>query len=277
MKVAIQGQAGSYHHQAATHFFDEDFELVGKATFKDAFFALINQEVDRAVIAIENSLFGSINPVYDLLLKHKLWISGEVYLRIEHCLIGTPDSSLDDIREVYTQLEAMAQCENYLDEQLPNAERHEHHDTAASVADVKRWNDPTKAAIASEQAATLHGMKVINHGIEDNKQNYTRFVVLQRQPSDNQQANKTSLVLTSASDTKAGTLHEALSIFARHNINLSMLQSRPLVGKAWHYLFYIDVDAGVQETRSKQALAELRTVGFDVTILGSYQNGRSLT
>jgi prephenate dehydratase len=274
MKIVIQGQNGSYHHQAAQQFFGKEFELVGEDTFKDAFAVLVESKADAGVIAIENSLFGSINSVYDLLLQHKLWIIGEVYLRIEHCLIGTPDSSLDDIREVYTQLEAMAQCEAYLDNNLPDADRHEHHDTAASVADIKKWGNRTKAAIASEDAAKLHGMKVLQKGIEDNKQNYTRFVVLSSTKKSVQDANKTSLVLTTKSDTKPGALYAALGAFANRDINLSMLQSRPLVGKAWHYLFYLDVDAGEENEDFKTALQELETIGFDITVLGSYQSGR---
>ena len=274
MKVAIQGQQGSYHHQAALQFFDKETLFVNCQTFKDTFETLKNDEADNIVIAIENSLYGSINPVYDLLLTHKFCVIGEVYLRIEHCLIGLPESSIGNITEVHTQLEAMAQCENYLDKNLPNVDRHEHHDTAASVADIKKWGDQTKAAIASEQAAKLHGMKVLQKGIEDNKQNYTRFVILQKKQEEPAETNKTSLVLTTTADTKPGALHEALGAFAKREINLSMLQSRPLVGKAWHYLFYVDVEAGLHNKSLIDAIADLQKAGFEVTKLGTYKNGR---
>lgn len=275
MRVAIQGQEGSYHDQAAHQFVDGDFELVPQETFRKTFQALQDDDADMAIVAIENSLFGSINSVYDMLLEYGFWVSGEVYLRIEHCLIGLPGAGTESIREVHTQLEAMAQCENFLDDKLPRAKRMEHHDTAASVQDVKKWNDPTKAAIASEAAAEIHGLKILEKGIQDNKQNYTRFVVLSKQQPINAKTNKTSIVLTTKSDTKAGALHKALGAFAEQDINLLMLQSRPIVGKAWHYLFYIDIESGHETPGAKQAITALHDLGFDVKILGSYHSGQA--
>lgn len=274
MRVAIQGQAGSYHHQAATTFFDKDIEIVGCDTFKDTFAALASDKADYAVIAIENSLFGSINQTYDLLLKNKFWVCGEVYLRIEHCLIGLPGSSIAGLKEVHSQLEALAQCEDYLDSTLSHVARLEHHDTAASVAHIKKLADPSQAAIASEQAAKLHGMQILQKGIEDNKENYTRFIGVQKQKQPVANASKTSLVITTGADTKAGALYKALGVFAERDINLSMLQSRPLVGKAWHYLFYVDLDIGEQEEGFTNSLNQLAKLGFEVQILGSYQGKR---
>ncbi len=270
MRVAIQGQAGSYHHQAAVRFFGEDVEIVPTRTFKDAFVALKNNEVDYAIAAIENSLFGSINQTYDLLLKNKFWICGEVYLRIEHCLIGLPTANLKDLSEVHSQLEALAQCEDYLDTSLPNVERIEHHDTAASVEDIKKWNDPTKAAIAGEHAAKLHGMQILQKGIEDHKENYTRFVVIQRDRSSQADTSKTSLVLTTGADTKAGALYKALGAFAERNINLTLLHSRPIVGNAWHYLFYVDLETSSESPDFLASLKQLSQLGFKAHILGSY-------
>lgn len=274
MRVAIQGQAGSYHHAAAKQFFNKHFDVVASETFKDTFHTLENNKADYAVVAIENSLFGSINQTYDLLLKNKFWICGEVYLRIEHCLIGMPQAKISEIKEVHSQLEALAQCEDFLDTTLAHASRVEHHDTAASVIRVKQLEDSTLAAIASEEAAKMYDMAILQKNIEDNKENYTRFVVLQKNKRVLGGETKTSLVLTTRKDTKPGALHSALGAFAKSNINLTMLQSRPLVGKAWHYLFYVDLDIGVDSLKFKECLDELAALGFDTTILGSYKSTR---
>lgn len=271
MRVAIQGQAGSYHHQAVVRFFGEDVEIVPRQTFKDTFLALKNNKADYAIVAIENSLFGSINQTYDLLLKNSFWICGEVYLRIEHCLVGLPNANLTDIKEVHSQLEALAQCEDYLDNSLPSVERIEHHDTAASVEAIKKWNNTTRAAIASERAAKLHGMQILQKGIEDHKENYTRFVVVEKQSRNTSESTKTSLVLTTGADTKAGALYKALGAFAERNINLTLLHSRPVIGRAWHYLFYVDLETGSESPEFLDSLKKLSQLGFKTHILGSYK------
>lgn len=269
--IAIQGQAASFHHIAARHFFGEEITIVPCDTFPATFEALKTN--DFAIVAIENSLFGSINKVYDLLLKEKCWIIGEVYLRIEQCLIGIPGTKRADIKEVHSQLEALAQCEEYLDTTLPNAARLEHHDTAASVVSVKEWNDTSKAAIASRAAADLHGMEILAAGIETNKQNYTRFVVIQKDQAMIPDASKTSLVLRTHQDTKPGALHHALGVFARRGINITMLHSRPVIGSAWHYMFYLDLDTAYDES-FKAVEDELTELGCSVEVLGSYPAGR---
>ncbi len=268
-KVAIQGQAASYHDQAAHQFFGNDIEIVACDNFKTTFKALETGKADYVVVAIENSLFGSINPVYDLLLKYRFWIIGEVYLRIQHCLIGLEGASVAGIREVHSQAEAIAQCEEYLDTKLAHANRFEHHDTAASVADVKKWNDPTKAAIGSEAAAKLYGLGVLKKGIETHHENYTRFVVLSKQKQTTKDSDKTSLVMTTAN--KPGALFHALGSFAKQKINLSKLQSRPIIGKAWHYIFYVDVDTSLNNQAMKNAISELSDQGCETIVLGDYK------
>ncbi len=270
--IAIQGQAASFHAIAAERYFGDWVSLRTCETFAETFQALASGEVDYAVAAIENSLFGSINEVYDLLIKHRFWISGEVYLRVEQCLIGLPDAELKHIQEVHSHPVALAQCEAYLDRVLPQAQRFEHHDTAGSVADIKKWGDASKAAIASRTAAKLHGMKILATEIETNKQNYTRFVVLSPKEQRSKQANKTSLILRT--DHKAGALYHALGAFANQGINLEKLQSRPIIGEAWHYMFYIDIDAGLQEKSVITALKELKKQKCKVTVLGSYSSGK---
>ncbi len=270
MKVAIQGQVASFHDSAARQFYGDDIVIVGCETFGEAFQALADGRADSAVIAIENSLYGSLNPVYDLLLKHKFWISGEVYLRINQCLIGLPGAELADIREVYSMAVALGQCEEFLDTKLPQAKRVEHHDTTGSVIDIKKWNDPTKAAIAGVDAAKHYGLEILAEEIETHKQNYTRFMVLERQRHDVPDASKTSMVLVTGH--QPGALYQALGALAQRDINMSKLQSRPIVGEAWHYMFYLDVSRGLQDADLQAALQELKTQSCEVTLLGSYRS-----
>src|SRR3990167_3465526 len=271
-RVAIQGQQASFHDIAARRFLGTDVKIVNCETFEATFAALASGKADKIVVALENSLFGSINQTYDLLLKYKFWIAGELYLHIKQCLIGLPGTKLSDITEVYSQLPALAQCETFLDTKLPHAKRIEQHDTAASVAVVKAWNDPHKVAIASAEAAQLHGLKVLAQEIETYKHNYTLFVLIEKTKSVSKSANKTSMVITT--DHKPGALYSALGVFAGSQMNLTKLQSRPIMGKAWHYLFYLDVDAAVETVEFKAVLKSLKKQGCQVTILGSYQAGR---
>jgi prephenate dehydratase len=273
MRVAIQGQQASFHHAAARQFFGDDIAIVGCDLFAQTFQALAEEQADRVVVAIENSLYGSLNEVYDLLLQHKFWISGEVYSRIHQCLIGLPGAKVEDIQEVYSMAVALGQCEDFLETKLAHAKHIEHHDTTGSVIDVKKWGDPTKAAIAGRDAAEFYGLELLAEEIETNKQNYTRFMVLERKPVQNDQANKTSMVLVT--DHKPAALHQALGAFAERGINLSKLQSRPVQGEAWHYMFYLDVDAGLDTPAMQTALADLKQQRCQATILGSYQNGNT--
>ncbi len=276
IKVAIQGQQASFHDIAAKQFFPGDIKTINcDLPFRLVFDALNRQEADYAVVAIENSLYGSINEVYDLLLESKAQIIGEVYLQISQCLIGFPGTKISDIKEVHSHPVALSQCETYLDTTLAHSERFEHHDTAGSVADIKQWGDPSRAAIASRAAAQLHGMAVLDENIETNKQNYTRFVVLQTNALAVSAADKTSLVLTTPADTKPGALHRALGAFADRSLNLLMLQSRPIIGKAWHYMFYLDIAAGQDDEQFIAAISELQSQGCQVQLLGSYKNAQN--
>lgn len=273
IKVAIQGQRGSFHDIAAKHFFGPDIKTANcELPFRTVFETLKSGDAAYAIVAIENSLYGSINEVYDLLLEYKPFIVGEVYLQISQNLIGLPSTKLQDITQVHSHPIALAQCEDFLDTSLPTAERFEHSDTAGSVEEVKTWGDPAFTAIGSRTAAELHDMAILAENIETNKQNYTRFVVLAHKPENAEAANKTSIILNTPTDTKAGSLYKALGAFADRSLNLLMLQSRPIIGKAWHYMFYLDIAAGREDANFKDALAELEKQGCEITMLGSYKN-----
>ena len=268
--IAIQGDKASFHDIAATEYFGESERLFAK-TFEETIAAIKDGVADYALCAIENSLYGSINQVYDLITTNGLYITGEVYLRIEQCLIGLPGADISTIGAVHSHPVALAQCTEYLDATLPDAERNEYHDTAASVEMISRLGDPTQAAIAGAVAATLYGMEILAHSIETNKENYTRFVVLSRTAPEPKEANnKTSLVLRT--DNTPGSLYRALGVFAERSINLSKIQSRPVVGAAWNYLMYLDVTIGSQTPEFGEALSELNAQGCAVTVFGSYRN-----
>lgn len=271
-KVAIQGQQASFHDIAAKKHFGDNIEILPCDTFYDVFAAVKTGKAEKGLAAIENSLFGSINEVYDLLLKNNFWISGEIFLRVEQCLVGISGTKLSDIKEVHSHPVALAQCEQYLDEKLPEAQRFEHHDTAGSAADIKKWNDKTKVAIAGQAAAELYDLAVLARDIETNRQNYTRFVAIEKSERHIPGSNKTALVLTTGH--KPGALYDALGAFAKRQINLTKLQSRPIIGQAWHYLFYVDVLESIDSPNLKSALQELKKQNCEIRVLGSFIAGR---
>lgn len=267
--IAIQGQAASFHDVAARKYFGDDIDTIFcDLPFRLVFDALEEGRADYAVCAIENSLHGTINDVYDLLQVRPSLIRGEVILRIEQCLIGMPGATLADITEVYSHPVALSQCEDFLDTALPAAARFDHPDTAGSVADVKASGDKHKAAIASAAAAEMHGMQILRRGIETNHHNFTRFVVLTRDLTEQRDGDKTSIVIEAPNEP--GSLHSALGAFAAQGLNLSLLTSRPIVGKPQSYMFYLDFAGGMGEARTRQALIDLERMGCAVTVLGSY-------
>lgn len=267
MKIAIQGALGSFHHLAAQKWFGSDAEIVTCETFPDVFARLEDTQAEAAVVAIENSLYGSITAVYDLLVKHDYPIIGELPEHIHQQLIGYAGSKLEDITAVYSMAPALAQCHDYLTTHLPQATRIEREDTAESVAYIKSLKNPTLAAISSHAAALRYGMSVIQENIEDESANFTRFLVVQPHGSIIEHANKASLVLRT--DHSPGALYRALGIFAGLGINLTKLQSRPIRGQVWKYQFFIDIEADKRQLDI--ALSELSGLGCEVTVLGHYK------
>lgn len=266
MKIAIQGTPGSFHAAASSEWLGSQPDLVACQTFRAVFEAVKSGQAEAGIVAIENSLYGSITEVYDLFEAYGIPIVGEVHLPVHHQLIGFAGSRLSDITHVYSQLPALAQCDNYLIEKLPDAERVEYHDTAQSVEFIKQLGDPSYAAIASRAAAELHDMTIIDQDIEDHRENYTRFLVIQSDQPIPVDANRSSLVLRTSH--QPGALAEVLTEFAKANINLSKLQSRPIVGQPWQYQFYLVVEAAGQPLHD--ILDKVRAAGNSVTILGEY-------
>ncbi len=267
MRVAIQGEAGSFHHLAGRHWYGDDFQFVPCPTFPAVFRSLQSGQADQAVVAIENSLYGSINTVYDLLSKHNYKIIGELSERIHQHLIGLAGTKSKAVKAVISHPVALEQCSEFLDKFLPRATRTEYYDTAAAVELVKKRGDERYVAIASSLAAELSDLPVLLRNIENDPNNYTRFVVIAPDGKIPADADKASLVLQTSH--KAGALYRALGIFADTGINLTKLQSRPIPGEVWRYQFYVDVEAAGKKLHA--AIAGLEKQDCKVSLLGEYQ------
>jgi prephenate dehydratase len=224
------------------------------------------------LIAIENSLAGSIHHNYDLLLQHQLWIAGEHYLRVHHCLIANPGVTMERIRKVISHPQALAQCDGYLKQH--NLPPEVFYDTAGAVKHLKQLREQGQpaadefAAIASRRAAQVYDMPVLAEGIEDNPANFTRFLVIARDPVAPEAQAKTTIVF--ALKNQPGSLFKALSVFALRDIDLTKIESRPLVGRPWEYLFYVDFAGAASDPSAARALTHLEEYATSLRVLGSY-------
>ncbi len=269
-KVSIQGYRGSFHDIVARERFTDAPQIIEKGDFGGVFEDVKSGSADFGVVAIENSIAGSFLETYDLLLKYDLEIVGEMYLRIVLNLIALPGVTLQDVAQVYTHPRAMQQCLSFL-EKHPEIIRIETDDTAGSVKMIKEMGLRNAAAIAGGLAAEIYDMEILDRGIETDKKNYTRFLIISREPRFAEKASKASLVIRT--NNRPGSLSECLKCFADEGVNLSKIESRPIIGKVWQYYFYLDFEAGRDAPGTRQALKELNKVASMVKILGSYEKG----
>ncbi|HEU0296846.1 MAG TPA: prephenate dehydratase [Anaerolineales bacterium] len=265
MKVAFQGEPGAYSEQAVFNYFGE-VETLPCESFDAVFDAVNAKRCDAGLIPIENSLAGSIHQNYDLLLRNELQIVGEYLLRVMHCLIALPDVKKEDIQRAISHPQALGQCAGYLRSHGIRAEQV--YDTAGSVKMLKESGARDTAAIASRRAAELYGMQILEEGIEDNPENYTRFLAIQHAAILPEGEAKTSIVFTLKN--QPGALFKALSVFALRDIDLTKIESRPLQGKPWEYLFYIDFIGATNEETAGRALEHLGEYALMLRVLGSY-------
>lgn len=266
LRVAIQGEPGAFSHQAALARLGESIRLVPTVSFEELFGALAGNQADRALVPIENTLTGSIHENYDRLRESAFHVVGEQRLRIEQCLIGLPGGGIEGLRRVRSHPVALAQCRGWFARHR-QVEAVAAADTAGSVREVVEQGDPGEGAIGPRLAAELYGGELLQPGIEDDPENYTRFLLLATEPGPAAGADKTSLVMVL--ENRPGALYHAIGAFASRGVDLAKIESRPLRGRPWEYAFYLDA-LGDPAGAVGEALAELRASTRELRVLGSY-------
>jgi len=266
-KVAFQGERGAYSEIAARRFFGDEIEPVPYRTFEEIFSGVERKRVPCGIVPLENSLAGSVLQNYDLLLRHHLSIVGEISQRIVHNLIVHPGTPASAVRRIYSHPQALMQCEKFLS-RLKKAEKIPAYDTAGAVKLIKEQGLTDAAAIASQLAASLYGMEVLQEGIENDPENYTRFVILSKTAAVTPNAKKTSIVFSLRN--LPGALFKSLSVFALRDIDLLKIESRPLHGKPWEYFFYVDFAGTMKNENCQNAIKHLGEISTYLKILGSY-------
>lgn len=263
--VAFQGEPGAYSEEAVRQQFGAEVKTLPCQAFEHIFEAVDSGRADFGTVPVENSTAGSINKSFDLLLEHDLKVHGEILLRVRHCLLTVPGNAAT-ITQVRSHPQALAQCETFMN-------RHHYtavpwYDTAGSAKDLAANPEPGVAVIASKLAAQIYGLEIVQEGVEDMSNNYTRFFVVGKGDAPRSERSKTSLVF--AVPNTAGSLYGALEEFARRRINLTKIESRPRRGRPWQYVFYLDFDGHWQDKEAGEAIMFLLSRAAFVKLLGSY-------
>ncbi len=265
-RVGFQGEHGAYSELAARAALGTEIETIPHRTFDEVFEEVQTGNDHHGLVPIENSLAGSIHRNYDLLQRHKLWIVGETQLRVEHCLIAAPGVALTDVRIVRSHPQALAQCEGTL--RKLGVETEAAYDTAGSVRDLRDSRARDAAAIASKLAAEVYDMNILEQGIEDDPNNFTRFLLLAREPLVASGDVKTSIVF--ALHNLPAALFRAMACFALRDIDLTKIESRPIPGSQWQYHFYLDFIGSQYEGAGQLALQHLGEMATELRVLGTY-------
>jgi prephenate dehydratase len=271
-RIAIQGGYGAFHELAAHKYFkDEEIEILPRESFSDLLISIKDHKADFGIMAIENSLAGSILPNYNLLKETPMRITGEVYLRIKQNLVALQGVEIEDIKEVYSHPMAILQCGHFF-KKYPHIRLIESVDTALSAKDISLNRRPDTGAIASRLAAEKYGLNILAEGIETNKMNYTRFLILTENGASPAPGtvNKSSIHFALAH--KIGSLAKILSIFSFHEINLAKIQSMPIIGKEWEYQFYVDLEVNDYEMY-QTALDSIKPFTSGLIVMGEYEKG----
>jgi len=272
VSVAYQGTDGAFSHQAAYRHFEERYsevECIGYDTFEEAARAVEQEKADYAILPIENTTAGSINQTYDILGEGKLHIVGEEAIRIIHCLLAIEEVPIERIKRIISHPQALAQCSHFLSK-LHRCKVESYLDTAMSAKKVVEDGDLSQAAIAGSYAAQLYGLEILKRDLANQSKNFTRFVIVSRDEIsvDTQIPCKTSLLMTTSHDK--GSLISCLRVLEEHGINMAKLESRPKPNEPWKYLFYLDIEANVDDSDTHAALEELRKQADSLKVLGCY-------
>ena len=265
MRLAYQGEPGAYSEAAALQFGGPHAETLPCKSFDEVFEAVVKKRATHGVVPLENSIGGTIHRNYDLLLDHELPITGEVELDVVHCLQALPGTKLEDVTIVYSHPQALAQCERYLKDLGATVEAV--YDTAGGAKLVAEQKLANAAALASRRAAEVFGLAVLQEAVQDFEYNITRFAIIGGAPPAD--ANKTTIVF--ALPSTPGALFKALSVFALRDINLTKLESRPIPGRPWEYLFYVEIEARRDDLMCARSLMHLAEFARWTRILGSYK------
>ncbi|SHF24232.1 prephenate dehydratase [Mariniphaga anaerophila] len=269
-RIAVQGIVGSFHEDAAQRYFAEDIEVVECKSFTSVCKLVDTDQVDYAVLAIENSIAGSLLKNYQLIRDYHLRIIGEIYLHIQMNLMAVPGVKPEDITDIYSHPVALQQCVEYLEEYFPKAELHEGMDTASSARFISEERPTNAAAIGNLRSAELYQLNILDKGIETNKKNYTRFLILAKHGNHSKDANKASLCFEVGHFY--GALAGVLNVFTEKEINLAKIQSVPVVGRPNEYTIHVDVEWENMENYEKAIHQVLKSVS-SLAILGEYKRG----
>lgn len=270
-KIVFQGAEGAYSQLALKQYFGENADCYHVDTWRDAMEEIKNGEADYAVFPIENSSAGIVSENYDLMVEYDNCIVGEQIIRIDHALLGLPDAQMEDITDIYSHPQALMQCSKYL-EAHRDWEKHSLKNTAMSAQKVKEDGKKNKAAIASTLTADIYGLKVLDEAIQNNKNNYTKFIIMANRKIFEKHANKISL--TFEVPHESGSLYHKLSHFIYNGVNMNKIESRPVQGKAWEYRFFVDIEGNLNDAAVKNALRGLKEETIRLKILGNYVSER---
>ncbi|MEO1262472.1 MAG: prephenate dehydratase [Bacteroidota bacterium] len=275
LKVAIQGYPGAFHDIASRQYFDKNMvEIVPGHTFDDLVSLVQDKTADAGLMAIENTLAGGIVSNYYRLLENNLRATGEIYLRIKQNLMTLPGQKIEDLKEVYSHPMAIAQCKKFF-YKYPKIHLVEAEDTALSAKKIADQKQKNIGAIASSLAAEMYGLEIIAAGIETNKQNHTRFLVLERDGEYQVDTNANKVSLCFSVSHQVGSLHKVLSVMAAYELNLTKIQSIPIAGKHWEYFFFVDFICNGQ-VQWQQGIESLKPLVTDLKVLGVYRRGKHI-
>lgn len=266
-KIVFQGVEGAYTQVAMKRFFGENIDSMHVETWRDAMETIKTGEADYAVLPLENSSAGIISENYDLLVEYGYSIVGEQIIKIDHCLLGTQEAELSDIKQVYSHPQALMQCSLFL-EGHRTWENLASKNTAMAAKQIKEDNDKSVAAIANRLTADIYGLKILQENIQNNSNNSTRFIIVSKEKIYVKDAGKISIYFELPNES--GSLYHALSHFIYNNINMNRIESRPISGRNWEYRFFIDFDGNLEDSAVQNALRGLKEETAKMAILGNY-------
>lgn len=266
-RVVFQGAEGAYSQAAMHQYFGEQIDSFHVDTFRDAMIAIDEGSADYAVLPIENSTAGIVSEIYDLLVEFENYIVGEQIIKIEHCLMAAPGTKISDIKTVYSHPQSLMQSSRYLNSH-PSWQQISMQNNAFAARKVAEEKDMTQAAIASEYAAKLYGLEILEKGVNQSSTNSTRFIIVTNQKVFLKDAKKVSICFEVAHES--GSLYHMLSHFIYNNLNMNRIESRPIEDRNWEYRFFIDFDGSLSDSSVKNALRGLRDEARNMKILGNY-------